>query len=209
MRNQPQKRQSGKTQNDHAPRRRGFWRRLVDEPVALFTAVLTVFTGVLMLVGALQTWAFVVSERAFLTVTNFTLNIAPDTPLTAVFVIKNTGKSVGSIIDFNTAFSTSLPPKPNYVIPLSGTYIGPILPGADNNQIYRPNANAPLWRLTQPEIDEIKSGKQHLFIFGFVRYSDDYVLFGDKVTGFCYLLNPPVPGLTTETCNNPAYTYSR
>ena len=95
------------------PRRRSFWQRLVDEPVALFTAILTVFTGVLMLVGALQTWVFVVSERAFVTVGNFTLSIVPDAPLAAVFLVKNNGKSVGSIIDFNIAFSKSLAPKPD------------------------------------------------------------------------------------------------
>jgi hypothetical protein len=166
MPHQPQKRQSGKPQNDDAPLRRSFWRRLLDEPVALFTAVLTVFTGVLMLVGALQTWAFVVSERAFLTVGNFTMSIAPDVPLAVIFALKNTGKSVGSIIDFNIAFSNSLAPKPDYAVPLSGLYIGPILPGADNPQIYRPNNNAPLWKLTQTELNDIKSGKQQLFIYG-------------------------------------------
>jgi hypothetical protein len=201
MRHQPQKRQGGTPQNDHSPRRRSFWRRLVDEPVALFTAVLTLFTGILMLVGALQTWAFVASERAFLTVGNFTLTIAPDAPLAPVFLIKNTGKSVGSIVDFNIAFSKSLAPKPNYATPLSGMYIGPILPGVDNPQIYRPNNNAPLWKLTQTEVDEIKNGKQQLFIFGFVSYSDDFWLFGGKVTG-CYLLNPSTPGLAFETCNH-------
>ena len=209
MRHQPQKRQSAKPQNDHAPPRRSFWRRLVDDPITLFTAVLTAFTGVLMMVGALQAWAFVVSERAFLTVGNFTLSIVPDAPLAAVFLVKNTGKSVGSVIDFNIAFSKSLAPKPDYAKPLSGMYIGPILPGVDNPQIYRPNNNAPLWKLTQTELDDIKSGKQQLFIFGFLRYSDDFWLFRDKVTGFCYLLNPSTPGLAFETCNNPAYTYSR
>ena len=163
-----------------------------------------------MLVGALQTWAFVVSERAFLTVGNFTVSsIAPDVPLAAVFSLKNTGKSVGSIIDLNIAFSKSLAPKPDYSTALSGLYIGPILPGAENPQIYRPNNNAPLWKLTQTEIDDIKSAKQQLFIYGFMRYADDFWLFGTKVTGFCYLLNPSTPGIAFEACNNPAYTYAR
>jgi hypothetical protein len=39
---------------------------------------------------------------------------------------------------------------------------------------------------TQEEIDAIKAGKNRLAFFGYVEYTDEFWLFGNKTTGYCF-----------------------
>jgi hypothetical protein len=214
MRHQPQRRYAKeKAQSDQPPRRRGFWGRLVDEPVALFTAVLALFTIVLTVVGGIQAWAFIASERAFVSITSPDLSriaTAPDQPFEIPLVAVDSGRSTARVTAFNVTLMTSLPAKPQYV-PISHFSIKPLMVNTPEILLYRAKPGPWLWKLSKPEIDKIENGDQQLFVFGYVKYRDDYSLWGDKETGFCFLYipKPIAPNWHYETCDNEGYTYIR
>ena len=105
---------------------------------------------------------------------------------------------------------TSLPAKPQY-IPISHFSIKPLMVSTPEILLYRASPGPWLWKLSKSEMDKIESGEQQLFIFGYIKYRDDYSLWGDKETGFCfrYIPKPIAPNWHYETCDNGSYTYAR
>jgi hypothetical protein len=210
MRQQPLRRHAEQVHSP-SPQRRSYWRRLVDDPIALFTAVLAIFTCILTIVGGIQAWAFIASERAFVSVTSLDLSRianAADQPVEIPLVAVDSGRSSARVTAFNVTLMSSLPPKPQY-IPISHFSIKPLMVNTPEILLYRASPGPWLWKLSKAEIDKIENGEQKLFIFGYVKYRDDYSLWGDKETGFCfrYIPKPITPNWHLETCDNEAYTF--
>jgi hypothetical protein len=213
MRHQPKRRHEEIRQSDHSNRQGSFWGKLVHEPVSLFTAVLALFILVLTLVGGIQAWAFIASERAFVSVSSVDFSQvgnSPDQPFEIPVTAVNSGRSTARVTGFNiTVIMNSLPSKPQY-IPISYFSIKPLMVNSPEILLYRARPGPWPWKLSKAEIDKIESGEQKLFIFGFVKYRDDYSLWGDKETGFCFLYipKPITPNWHLETCENSEYTYA-
>jgi hypothetical protein len=175
------------------------------------------FTAVLCLLGGFQIWAFIQSERAFVTPTELRF----DGPLVAgkevqlVVALKNGGKGTGFITDgvSNAKFlaaGQNLPLKPAYVraFPQSP---GPVLPGGTMTMLIQPSGARGETRLTFQENDvaEIVSQKIKMYIFGFVTYDDDFsFLLGKKTTGYCFIYKPDSTILPFYNCPESAYTYA-
>lgn len=214
MRHQPQRRHAEeKARSDQPSRQRGFWGHLVDEPVALFTAVLAFFTVVLTIVGGIQAWAFIASERAFVSIVSPDISrIAdpPDEPFAMPLIAVDSGRSTARVTAFNVTLTTSLPPKPEYV-PITRFSITPLMVNIPQGLIYRSSPGPWLWKFSKADFANIESGNQKLFIFGYVKYRDDYTLWGDKETGYCfvYIPKPIMPNSHYETCDNGEYIYVR
>jgi hypothetical protein len=65
---------------------------------------------------------------------------------------------------------------------------------------------------TEAEIVGLKSGTIQLYIYGLIRYRDEYSwLLGARETGFCYLYDPnaSVGEFKWNTCKEKQYTYAR
>jgi hypothetical protein len=83
---------------------------------------ITLFTGVLVLVGIAQVWSFVASERAFLSVSalQFAGGLAAEKKVSIKFAIKNSGRTTAFVEDFNVTLKivtpglSKVPLKPEY-----------------------------------------------------------------------------------------------
>jgi hypothetical protein len=186
------------------PRRRFGWRL---DAVAAFTGLLTIVTGT-------QVWAFIQSERASVTV----VAIGPNTPIKSnqplVFglIMRNGGKSTADIVDGNVTLNfgpNKLPEKPRY-IPGNVTIEGQIISGTDFHSTFRPHVV-----FSEEQIAAFQAGRENLYVYGFVSYTDDFSILGPKVVGFCARFNPVnmtdrTASLgTLDTCGIRNYSYRR
>jgi hypothetical protein len=59
-------------------------------------------------------------------------------------------------------------------------------------------------------VDAIKTGKIAYYIYGFIRYDDDFSLFGSRQTGYCFVYNPDGNNNSRfNVCRERSYTYAR
>lgn len=127
---------------------------------------LVFFTGVLAVVGGLQFWAFVESERAFLSVINLTINGGFPSPgertMRVLVQVKNGGKSTAFVK--NTTIGVrfgKLAEEPDYGN--EPQLVTPPIPADgianDHDVIVFPRG------LTQEEIDVVKAGTSRMSIF--------------------------------------------
>jgi hypothetical protein len=191
-------------------------RRL--DAVAYFTLVLAVFTGV-------QVWAFVKSERGFVTVeiADQKSKLEPTGQLRMVLSINNGGKST-VVLDDSLAYGTLTPGNlsidPDYSTE-SPIVSGPIVPGQSRFSMeiptytYGPNKGK-FVAFDQKVIDGINAHQATYFIYGYVRYEDDFSIFGGvwalgyRETAFCYAYDPgnlPQFGMW-NVCSNRHYVYA-
>lgn len=170
--------------------------------------VTAAFTIALVIVGGLQTYAFVASERAFVapTATNFTNGfVVGENPLQMWIAMRNGGKSVATIEELVVAITHELPPKPEYHTAQKIAF-PPILA---QDTMRRSVGFVTGW--PQPIIDKIASGELKFYIFGVIRYRDDFSWLVPRETGFCFRY---IPGSVSgphvfDTCREPQYTYTR
>jgi hypothetical protein len=196
--------------------RRKIWLFRQSDPVAGFTAWIAIFTAILMLISGIQVWAFVQSERAFVypwTTLSPTALIA-DKQAIVTMNVQNSGHSGASIIDVNLTYFFSkdpLPEEPAYIEGAQNAVVGPIA----QNMVLK--AVVPLHDkfgvqqiFNQTNIDTINDGTYKLYVFGWIKYTDDFSLWGPKTTGFCGVY---APGQTTDNtffnCGRMAYVYTR
>lgn len=89
---------------------------------------------------------------------------------------------------------------------------GPVLAGSSYFGTFSPrNDNGTPFVATDSQISAIQIGALKLFIFGYIRYRDEFSRFGDKETGYRYLFNPrgdPSRSMFTE-CGKDLYVYAR
>jgi hypothetical protein len=175
-----------------------------------WTSVVGVFTVVLAVVGGIQAWAFIQSERAFLNLDDLQISGGlPEysKPLRVFLTIKNSGHSAAFVknVALNMGFQ-QLPERPEYK-PMALFAIGPI-PG---NSIRKSTADFGVHNeITRAHIEAIKAGTFKMFIFGFFDYTDDFSIFGQRTVGFCYTYDPlPTAGGSYDNCTEPNYTYTR
>jgi hypothetical protein len=191
-----------------------WFRSLVS--IDKFTFAVAVFTALLVLVTCVQVLAFIRSERASLVVPTpqFIGGFGANKDLMLLVDIKNGGKSTAFIDDFKLAVKfvapkDSLPTEPEY--PKADEMApGPILSGAVAKiyDIIHGVHGEPHLIITPSDVERINSGMLKLYIIGFVAYTDEFTIFGDRQTGFCYRYEPSVPG-NFVNCTECAYTYSR
>ena len=195
-------RTTGKRAKNNQPSGPQFDRYLVR-----WTRVVGLFTAVLAVVGGLQFWAFVQSERAFLSAMSLTINggfpQAGDRSIRVFFQMKNGGRTTAfpkrAIIIGVLPTKFEYGDEPSYVmIPVAADSV---LNTSDNLILSRP--------LTQTDIELVKIGASRMSIFGFIIYSDTYWLFGDRTTGFCFTYSPVPTGASQfVTCPEQGYTYA-
>ncbi len=188
----------------------GFGKRTFRHPdrIVRFTWWVAAFTCALAIVGFIQAWAFIQSERAFLAVVGLVMDGGPPqegaTIVRFFITIKNSGRSTASIDDgaINIRFGP-LPKQVSYM-PAPLIAFGPITPDNPNTgpaEFTLPHA------INRADADAIKAGTLQFSIFGFIKYSDDFTLFRDKTMGFCFYYTPkPTGSAPYNTCVERGYT---
>lgn len=180
------------------------------DPVARFTRLLAVMTGLVALTAALQVVTFVMSERAFLTLSEVSPHQAPlaaGKPLNLLLEIRNGGKSTARVDQLNVNYRMQdLPETPEYPSTSTQLFSAPILPGTsttfgvgDESKVVSPE-----------QFNGIIAGTTKFYLFGFIRYADEFSLFGYRVTGFCLLYAPAGDpnSIKFTTCNKRRYVYA-
>jgi hypothetical protein len=184
-----------------------------------WTRVVGAFTAVLAVVGGLQTYAFIQSERAFAALAAIRIGGNEVTPQKAVVLmleIKNSGKSTAFIENASTTAvflkaSETLPAKPQYM-PTPDVSPGPVLANGIVNvrsDVRGFNGEQRLI-LTEADVIAIKNGAFKFYVIGYVSYIDEFTIFGPRINGFCAFYNPGGDANTHfDNCGERAYTYSR
>jgi hypothetical protein len=181
-------------------------RREITTIYGLF--ITAAFTLVVAVVGGLQTYTFIISERAFVApeATNFTNGmVVRENPLHMWIDMHNGGKSAATIKELVVTIAHELQPKPEYFTAQKIAF-PPILPGGT---IRRDLAFVSEW--PQETIDKLTSGALKFYIYGVIRYRDDFSWFGLKETGFCfrYVPGPQSGPYVFATCYERPYSYTR
>jgi hypothetical protein len=197
---------------------RGWWWAEHD-PVARFTGWVSAFTFILMIIAALQAWAFFISERAELAPSAMVTYPNPLTPGATVsygMTIKNGGKQVAIVNDLVSdisAPSAPLPDKPNYIHG-AGNWPIAILPEQEvpmGGEVV--DGNGRLAVVSNEDIAGLLNRKVNIWIYGYVSYRDAFsLLLGSKRMGFCFRYNPNgdlTKPASFQSCGNANYVYSR
>jgi hypothetical protein len=187
----------------------------VDKAMVRWTRAVGVFTGVLAIVGVVQSWAFIQSERAALYVNVEAIipnPIVADKPITVAITVFNKGRSQAFITDGRAElgfYYYDIPDKPTFkkpIYPLNG----PI----PSDKGYRHWQIGPSDVLNWAQVEEIEIGRTKVAVFGYVTYVDDFTMFGPRSVGFCGIYDSkpeqqknilPVPPFSE--CGKPAYVY--
>jgi hypothetical protein len=185
----------------------GKLRREIATILGLFFTAF--FTLGLATVGIFQIYTSIVSERAFVVPveTNFTNGlVVKENPLEMWIALKNKGKSIASVDVLEVAISHELAAEPRYLGAQRIAY-PPIGPG---DTFERPLGFDTGW--SQQIIDQLTHGALYLFLYGRVKYRDDFSWFGPRVNGFCFKYHPHGAASgphVFEPCRQTAYTYSQ
>jgi hypothetical protein len=173
------------------------------------------FTVVLCVVGVLQFWSFVKSERAFVfpSTVEFVGLASADIsqPIILNVELSNYGRSqarIGKLVAFVT--TDPLAPEPNYETPGRVERAYPPVPS--NGKIAE-ELNFSNW--AKPTAEQVRDGSLPFHVFGRVVYEDDYSkllgisFFGDRDSDFCfvYVANKDDPNKSLfRDCPEPKYT---
>jgi hypothetical protein len=175
-------------------------------------------TLVLCAIGVFQYWAFVISERAFVSAdpegVKFAQEILPNVPqFQMTLELNNNGKSPATIEDLRVLISHGpLPEKPDYgADPKDRFAFPPIVPNGKAKRALSFDIGKTGW--VESTAMGVKSGTLKFYFYGRVRYHDDYSwrrLFRPRETGFCFIYAPNYPGGPAfDTCSHPEYTYAQ
>lgn len=183
-----------------------------------WTKVVGLFTVVLAVVSGLQWWAFITSERAFVYewVTLPSVGLVANKQLVLTINTFNGSRTPAFISEGNVTYlflkkDVPLPVEPPYVDGAENAIVGPILGGAPlRGAVPLTDKNKHPLILTQSDLDALNAGAFRLYIFGWIKYADDFSVFGPKTNGFCGVYNPgQPPDNAFNNCGRPAYVYSR
>jgi hypothetical protein len=180
-----------------------------DRSMVRWTRVVGLFTASLAVVAGLQFWAFVQTERAFLSVVSLTIDGGlPEIGNQSVrvfFQVKNSGRSTG--FPSRSVLVMGFGPRPSKPVYGDEPQVAALpVPAADvaNDQdvivLSRP--------LSTADVEGVKSGSIRMSVFGYISYSDTFWFFGNRTTGFCFNYTPlPTGASQFETCPERDYTY--
>lgn len=168
-----------------------------------------VLIGLLIFIGALITAAVGISNiqtnRAALTISHMGFERGgptADGPNLIVFTLKNSGPQNAEIKVLAVHAESSIPQSPKYtskdppnaIVPAGGTLRVPIDP-ADP-----PGSGMP----------QVLAGSEKLYVFGFIKYSDDFWPLGNMEIGFCYMFDPQRTRVNNfGICPQKKYTYTK
>jgi cold shock CspA family protein len=148
-----------------------------------------IFTGFLVVLGGLQLFSFIQSERAFLSIS--ALETAGNAELKAgdlvnfTAQIKNSGRStafISSLIVNVAIYDMPLPEVPPYKAGATNVR-GPIVAGGIKvANLPGISAEEKPIALSQVHADGIRDGKFNIYMFGKMDYSDEFPWFGNKIT---------------------------
>jgi hypothetical protein len=176
-----------------------------------------VFTLLLVIVGAFQVWVYMVTERAYLSLSAIGMDSPPtaDKPIVLRLQVKNSGRTTAFVVDANvTVFAVApneqLPEKPRYTAGGRVSAIfGPIVAGDTFFGTVRPQTrDHHPFTWTAPWL----AAGTRMYVFGFVKYDDGFGLLRlgtTRITGFCARYDPveyPAMG-TFATCEEQNYRY--
>src|SRR5262249_34841030 len=144
-----------------------------------------------------QTWAFIQSERAILTIAGIKIQgdvLSSQNNLVLILDIRNGGRSSAFIDDLNVTSAvlnanTPMPASPNY---LSGHFsaTGPIAPGQTRTSIQAvKDSDAPVI-LSNQQAESIQNGSVRFYVYGYIKFSDEFTVLGPKNVGFCSVYTP-------------------
>ena len=171
-----------------------------------------IFTGVLCVVGALQWWAFVQSERAFVFPSNVAFVDSLDSilivmPLDLKIELENSGRSPASIYKLTLAITIDeLPPEPpDYTHGIDHAQFA--FPPIPVNQKISQVMSFPFWETKIARA--VGSGDKNFFVIGRIDYGDDYWIWPNRRSDFCFRyiadrLNHSKSHF--RVCTNPKYT---
>ena len=190
-----------------------------QEPIVGFTAWLAIFTFTLAVIAAVQVWAFVQSERAFVSAASvkFISGLESNHPIEVAVEFRNSGKSTAFVKDAIFSWRAGeakkdLPPIPEYVAGAYGTP-GPLVSGANATARVplRGLRGAPELIFTEADTSAIRAGNISFYIYGFIVYTDEFSFWGSGyTTGYCFKYDPrQLATATFHNCNERAYTYAR
>jgi hypothetical protein len=179
--------------------------------MALWTKVVGIFTGVLVVVGCVQACSFIQSERASVYVNIEQISqIAADKPISASLTFINAGRSQAFITKGKAtlSFFYKVPDQPPLkdipfnlagAIPAQGTRYWPVGPSKEP--------------LNWAQVDEIETGRMKIYIYGYASYTDDFTVFGPRTIGFCGVYSPGTQTMAQippfDECPNTNYVYYR
>jgi hypothetical protein len=196
----------------------GFGKKTFRNPDRMirFTWWVAVCTFCIAIVGGIQAYAFIQSERAFLLPVSAHFEgtmLTPDKQLELWLEIKNSGHSTAVIDSLNVSYAAdALPTSPNYSRDASIAF-APIIGGGIS-----PAHSKSTWPDGRPfslpkyDVDRIQNKSTRFQAFGFIEYHDDFswLWFGrPRKTGFCYIYNPEgLPASSFDPCPEKNYTYA-
>jgi len=204
---------------DSGKKGEGRLRRFVEwSPIEKFTGLLVLFTALMAICSLLQALAFIQSERSFLSVS--AIEVKDEKPLTEgsplIFEsrISNSGRSTAFIVSANYTLVISdqpLPTDPSYVKGPSDI-LGPVVAGGNRQLTFSSSTDkGKTIILSKVHADGIASGTYHVYVFGYVKYKDEYSWFSNRITGFCYVYNPLGKSTSSQfdDCRSDHYIYAR
>jgi hypothetical protein len=172
------------------------WRWVVSFFTGLRT--LEVFTLILAVAAGIQAWAFIQSERAFLSIETMQIagnQIRDGNPIVLSIQIRNSGRSTSFIMD--TIFRVDIRPDDLPLIPYyarGGNIIrGPVPAQSGYNATMIPRNQDQSGRYIVPSglSEQVQNDTMKIYVYGVIHYRDDYTsIFGDRRTGFCFIYNP-------------------
>jgi hypothetical protein len=179
--------------------------------------IIEVFTAVLALSTCIQVWAFIQSERSFVSITGMSIEggkITTGKPLSLSIELRNSGRTSAFIEASNVSVSiakTGMPPNPQY---LEGHSVlkGPVVAGGIKTATTITKANDGENDLfLDDEVKGINQGTKKVYIFGYVRFTDEFSWFGGTTVGYCALYNPsgdPTHSVFND-CDLDNYVYAK
>jgi hypothetical protein len=180
-------------------------------PIEFFTAILALST-------VMQVYAFIESERAFLSIKGGNIEgVRPmgDLPLVLEFQIHNSGRSSAFIDSMNATAqigTDDLPEYPAYSAGGRSAVRGPVIAGGDYQAKFSPKGtDGKPYIISDAAIEQINIGIMKLYVFGYIRYRDEYSKFGVREVGYCFLFNPRNDATRTvfDDCGYPNYIYAK
>lgn len=188
-----------------------FWLS-ADKPEVRYAGWVARFTFILCIVGLIQGWTLISSERSFVFPDRVEfpdkLNGSGDTPrISLVISIKNSGKSPAKIETLVASVTHKLDPNPEYDSDRERYAFSPIPAGVAIEQ----NFGFGVW--PRPTMLKVKSGEMPFYIFGRIEYSDGSIsIMPNRVSQFCFRYiaeQPEISGPRFSNCREPPYTYTK
>jgi len=206
----PSKQNEGSNPNSQAKNKNWFYRL---NPIGWFYRLQPIekFTALLCTIGLFQGWAFIQSERAFIFPSNIAFDassFAPEfnAPLIELNIeIQNSGRSPARIYKLTVAVTHELPTNPVYDKGMDYREIAfpPIPPG---QKLLR-TVDFGLWPGTTARA--VSNGDKDFFTFGEIRYGDDFWIWPNRYSRFCFRYFADRLNKTRNAfraCTDPKYT---